>query len=142
MALKKIYKEPRDFKSYLTIRKVCIILSLVIAFFVDYYPLVLGASIPIWFALYLLFFTYSFAICMGIYCVFVPRENRIKKADFTDFLINHGYDLCEEKRHRVRANLFKNKVLYIVKRKDKTKVTLVFDIKNNIYYEVKKKAKK
>lgn len=140
--MKKVIKEVKDFKPYITSRVWCFVLAFVIAFIANYYPVMLGTKFIVLLLLFALFFIYAYFICIGIYYVIIPAENRVRKADFAVFLSNNGYSIDVNKKFKKTAvNPFKKTIRYTTKMKDGTKETFLFDIKNNSF-KVAKKIKK
>jgi hypothetical protein len=130
--MKKVIKEVKDFRPYIKEKTICLLASLFIAFFINYVPFEMGIDLWIWFLLYFLFFCYSYFITWITYKITMPSKKRIKKADFTDFLINQGKNIDLHKKKYIRPyKPFSKKIKYICYTKDGYKTIYVFDIKNN-----------
>lgn len=130
--MKRIIKEVRDFHPYITKKISCSVLSLILAFFADFIPFQIGVPIWCWFLLYLLFWIYSYFICLLVYTIITPSHKRIRKADFDDFLINQGKDIDVNKKRHIRPyRPFSRKIIYDGYTKNGFKVTYIFDVKNN-----------
>ena len=62
----------------------------------------------------------------------MPSKKRIRKADFTDFLINKGKDIDLNRKKHIRPYIpFSKKIKYVCYTIDGYKTIFVFDIKNN-----------
>lgn len=130
--MKKLIKEVKQFRPYITEKKICLSLSVFLAFFIDYVPFAMGIDLWSWFLLYLLFFCYSYFIFGITYKITVPSKKRIRKAEFTDFLINKGKDIDLNRKKHIRPYMpFSKKIKYVCYTIDGYKTIFVFDIKNN-----------
>ena len=139
IVMKKVIKEVKDFKPYISSRVWCFVLAFIISFISNYYPVMHGTIFIILLLLFALFFTYAYFICLGIYYVIIPSDNRVRKVDFAVFLSNNGYSIDVNKKFkRTTVNPFKKTIRYTAKLQDGTKETFLFDIRNNSFNVVKK----
>lgn len=131
--MKKVIREVKDFKPYITKRKCCFIFSITIAFFVDYLPFQMGIPLWIWFLIYLLLILYCYFVCLFIYEIITPSYKKIRKSDFDNLLINKGMDININKKRRIAPYIpFSKKIKYSCYDNNGTKVIYIFDLKNNL----------
>ena len=84
--MKKVIKEVKDLKPIISQHTLCLVISIILAFFIDAIPFAFGIPLWLWFVIYLVLIIYSYLTCTMIYIFITPSSRRVRKADIDAFL--------------------------------------------------------
>lgn len=141
-AMKRIVREVKDLNSFVVERKICFAISVVVGFFADYIPFVMGASTTLWLLLFVLFSIEAYFVCR-ILNAMRYSPNRLTKQHISDFLYVCGNNIVLTSKLKIAVvNPFVRRIYYITKTENtQTKVKditlFVLLIKTNNYYSKK-----
>lgn len=136
--MKKIAREVKDLNSFVVERKICFAISIVVGFFADYIPFVMGASILIWILCWLMFATETYFVCR-ILCMMRSSEKRLSKQHISDFLYTSGNNVVLTSKLKIAVIKPFTRTIYYITEVENTqtkaveKVLFILSIKNNSY---------
>ena len=136
--MRRIVREVKDLNSFVIERKICFVIAVIVGFFSDYIPFIMGASMSMWLLCLLIFGTETYFVCR-ILCMMRSGEKRLTKQHISDFLYINGNNIVLTSKLKIAIVIpFTRTVYYITEIENpQTKATekalFVLSIKNNNY---------